>query len=74
MGKHGEALREISRNQYKAIMAAKESGVDLDEYIEGVSKTSMEIGKTKPYAECYGGLYLTKKYEESVKHLRPIIV
>ena len=70
MGKHGEALREISRNQYKAIMAAKESGVDLGEYIDGVSKTATRLGRTKPYAVCYGGMYITTSYENRTSHLR----
>lgn len=53
-------LREIGRMRYKALMAAKDSGVDLDDYIDGISKTALEIGKRKPYAMCYGGCMLQR--------------
>lgn len=69
MGKHGEAMREASRIHYRAAQAALAHNVDLDEYIVGVSKTATRIGKTKPYAVCYGGLYLTPKYEEQNQDL-----
>lgn len=62
-----DTLKQIERMRYKAIMAAKDSGVDLDEYIDGVSKTAMETGKRKPYAVCYGGMYVTTSYENQLR-------
>lgn len=62
-----DILKQIERMRYKAIMAAKDSGVDLDEYIDGVSKTAMETGKRKPYAVCYGGAYVTTGYDKRLR-------
>lgn len=61
-----DTLKQIERMRYKAIMAAKDSG-NLDEYIDGVSKTAMETGKRKPYAVCYGGMCVTTSYENQLR-------
>lgn len=51
MSKHGEVMRCIERNYFRA---TQQKEIKVSEYIDSKARKAIEFGRIKPYACCYG--------------------